>query len=106
MTSSLPASGPPAAAARPRRRYLPPRGTRIAASPTGPADGDSLADVVERMFAVFESQLSLSTIVRVVRRCRRELDIAPGPPVAGRLEERARQRLTDLAVLQGASLAP
>jgi len=54
--------------------------------------------VVERMFAIFEKHLSLATIVRVVRRCRRELDIAAGPSLA----ELAHDRLTGLA--HGSSL--
>jgi hypothetical protein len=57
----------------------------------------SLADVVERMFALFESQLSLTTIVRVVRRCRRELDLSASPLVTEALERRARERLAVLA---------
>jgi|KBSSwiStaDraftv2_1062776.scaffolds.fasta_scaffold48823_2 hypothetical protein len=59
---------------------------------------ESTADVVERMFAIFEKHLSLATIVRVVRRCRRELDIAAGPSLA----ELAHDRLTGLA--HGSSL--
>lgn len=54
---------------------------------------ESLADVVERMFGIFESRLSLPTIVRVVRRCRRELDIEGGPGLA----ELAHERLDGLA---------
>ena len=57
---------------------------------------ESLADVVEHLFAVFESRLSLPTIVSVVRRCRRELDIVHGPSVPEFVERLAHQRLLDL----------
>jgi hypothetical protein len=61
----------------------------------------SLADVVERMFALFEAQLSLATIVRVVRRCRRELDIRAVPLSTVSLEGMAHERLSLLAQLNG-----
>lgn len=64
----------------------------------------SLTDVVERLFAEFESQLHLAAIYAVIRQCRRELDIAPIPPRPGLIEHRARQRLQDL--VSGAAATP
>ncbi len=57
----------------------------------------SLADVSERLYARFDGRLSLSTIARVVRGCRRELDITQGPMLHEILERLAHQRLTYLA---------
>lgn len=70
--------------------------------PAVPADRDtvevgSLADVTEQLFAAFESQLDLPLIVRVVRRCRRELDIRSGPATPTSVERLARRRLHALA---------
>jgi hypothetical protein len=59
-------------------------------------DSDTLADVVERLFVVYQQQLSRTTIVMVARRCRRELDIISGPALPELLERLARQRLTTL----------
>jgi hypothetical protein len=56
----------------------------------------SLADVVERMFAIYEGELSLTTIVRVVRRCRRELDIVAPSALPEMLERLAHARLASL----------
>jgi hypothetical protein len=60
---------------------------------------ESLADVVERLFAVYEPALSLGAIVAVVRRCRRELDLGATAPSLSRVEELARTRLADLVSL-------
>lgn len=62
-----------------------------------PGEDASLADVIERMFAIFDKQLSLATIILVVRRCRRELDILASPLPAATLESMARQRLAHLS---------
>jgi len=63
----------------------------------------SLADIVERMFTLFEHELSLATIVRVVRRCRRELDILAHPASAASLELMARQRLGGMSAIRSAA---
>lgn len=57
---------------------------------------ESLADVVEHLFAIFESRLPLPTVVTVVRRCRRELDIVHGESLPELVERLAHQRLLDL----------
>lgn len=80
------------------------RGRAAATRPADPAttagrdvvDAGSLADVTERLFAAFETQLALPLIVRVVRRCRRELDIRSGPATLTSVERLARQRLHGL----------
>ena len=56
-------------------------------------NGESLADVVERMHAEFGSRLPMTFVVTTVRRCRRELDIVNGPALPELLERLARQRL-------------
>ena len=56
----------------------------------------SLADVVDRLGDEFDLRLGRTTVVRVVRRCRRELDIVAGPAIPEFVERLARQRLTDL----------
>lgn len=55
-----------------------------------------LADVVERMVALFEPQLALTTIARVVRHCRRDLEIIAGRSPAEELERLAYNRLLRL----------
>ena len=60
------------------------------------ADSASLADITERLFREFDGQLNLTTIVRVVRRCRRELDTTHGGMLPEMLERLARQRLAGL----------
>jgi hypothetical protein len=57
---------------------------------------ESLADVVEHLFTVFESRLPLPMVVAVVRRCRRELDIVSGESLPELVERLAHQRLLDL----------
>ncbi len=54
----------------------------------------SLADVTESLFARFEGQLSLTSVVCVVRRCRRELDSERGAGSPGMIERLAGERLT------------
>ena len=56
----------------------------------------SLADVVDRLGDEFDLRLGRTTVVLVVRRCRRELDIVAGPAIPEFVERLARQRLTDL----------
>lgn len=56
---------------------------------------DSMADVVDALTVEFEPVVEMSTVVRVVRHCRRELDIA-GYVSTGMLHTRARGRLRDL----------
>jgi hypothetical protein len=63
-----------------------------------PAESPSLADVVERLSADFESQLTRPNVLAVTRRCRRELDIISGPALPEFVERLARQRLQDLLV--------
>jgi hypothetical protein len=64
-----------------------------------PREGDrspdltSLADVVDRLNAEFESQLNRTAIARTVRRCGRELDTVRGPALPELVERLARQRL-------------
>ncbi|MGI8416645.1 MAG: hypothetical protein ACR2P2_10685 [Nakamurella sp.] len=58
----------------------------------------SLADVVESLAAEFASTLGIQTVVIVVRRCQRELDIAGA--ASDLLEARARRRLPILDLLQ------
>lgn len=78
---------------RPRRRpHL-----AVSAIDDGESHAASLADVVERMFARFESDLNLSEIVTVVRRCARELDILSGRPEPHAVESLACRRLEQLA---------
>jgi hypothetical protein len=72
-------------------QHAPPSGSAVAGR-----EPASLTDVVEKLFAEFESQLHLAAIYAVIRRCRRELDIAPIPPRPELIECRARQRLRDL----------
>lgn len=99
VTSPVSVSGPSATIVHPRRRQVVRRDAgRLFSDAT--VESDSLADVVERMFAAFESELSLETIVGVVRRARRELDVVAGPSLTEMLERLARQRLTNLAELQ------
>lgn len=64
-----------------------------------PAEPDSLADVTERLFALFEPQLGLATIARIVRRARRELDLRRGSTSTRveAVERLAHQWLTALA---------
>ena len=59
--------------------------------------GESLADITERLFTRFEGAVPLPTIARVVRRCRRELDIAAPGALPELLERLAHQRLQTLA---------
>ena len=54
-----------------------------------------MADVIERMFDLFGPRLTMPTIVAVVRRCRRELDIVSGPALPEMLERLAFQRLAN-----------
>jgi hypothetical protein len=57
----------------------------------------SLADMVERLCAQFEARVSVPVIVRTVRRCRRDLDIAAAPLVPEQVERLAYHRLTKFA---------
>ena len=57
----------------------------------------SLADVVDRLLAEFESRLALPVISATVLRSRRELDIAAEAALPEFVERLARQRLHDLA---------
>jgi hypothetical protein len=56
----------------------------------------SVADVVERLFTDFESDLTLPAIHAVVRQCRRDLDSIPATALPELLERLARQRLHDM----------
>lgn len=55
----------------------------------------SLADVVDRLGCEFAS-LGRATVLQMVRRCRRELDIVAGPAMPEFVERLARQRLANL----------
>ncbi len=79
------------------RVRLPHRSTTSSAARGARTGPQSLADIIERLFSDFEPELPLPTIVSVVRRCRRELDIIAGPALSETLEKLARQRLTLLA---------
>ena len=59
-------------------------------------DSPSLADVVERLFADFESEVGLPVVAAVARRARRDLDIVAAPALPELVERLARQRLQDL----------
>jgi hypothetical protein len=61
----------------------------------------SMADIAERMFALYAPQLSMATIVRVVQRCCRELEMPASPLPTATLESMAQQRLARLARLGG-----
>lgn len=60
--------------------------------------GRSLADVVENLSAEFESTLGIQTVVLVVRRCHRELEISGSSPEL--LEPHARRRLQALDTIR------
>ncbi len=64
----------------------------------------SLADVMESLAAEFASTLSIQTVVLIVRRCQRELDIAGAP--SDLLEVRTRRRLQILDLLQHQAAKP
>jgi len=74
----------------PRRRRPIPAGHSVAR-----ADA-ALADVVERMVTIF-GELNVTTIARVVRQCRRDLEILSGGSHAEELERLAYERLLRLA---------
>lgn len=57
----------------------------------------SLADITERLFVTFDGRLDLSTIVRVVRHCHRELEIEQLATPLDAIERLAEQRLNDIA---------
>lgn len=58
---------------------------------------NSLADVTDLMTARFRNDLTISTIVQVVRRCRRELAITTGAvPALNTVEHLAVMRLSSL----------
>lgn len=74
-----------------------PSGTTIAVySYDVAATGATLADTVDRLALEFVPRLSAGTVLRTVRRCRRELDIVAGPALPELVERLARQRLQDL----------
>jgi hypothetical protein len=56
----------------------------------------SYADLVERLFSEFESQLSLPTIVETVRECRQQLRGSPAGALLELTERLARQRLSSM----------
>ena len=63
---------------------------------TEASEAQSLADVVERLFAEFHPRLSMTVVLMTLRRCRRELDIVSGPALPELVERLGRQRLLDL----------
>ncbi len=78
----------------------PPPPTSAASTPEPP----SLSGVVERLFAAFESRLTLPAIFAVVQRCRAELDTVPGPALPELVERLARQRLHDLVTTRSTGI--
>lgn len=56
-----------------------------------------LADVVERLCAVFAARLTRTDIVAVIQRCRDDLDTVPDPALPELVERLARHRLHNLA---------
>lgn len=56
----------------------------------------TVVDVIERLMAEFEGQLTLPAIVDVVRGCQQDLKDAPPGAVPELLERLARQRLRSL----------
>lgn len=60
-----------------------------------PASDAWYADLIERLFAEFESRRPLPEIVEVVRQCREQLCCAPEAALPELVERLARQRLTD-----------
>lgn len=77
-------------------RSQPPRGRQLL---------DSMADVVERLHAEFESALEMATVVRVVRSCQRELAIS-GSSSPDMLHARARGRLRALVTIKQITADP
>lgn len=59
-------------------------------------DPESLADVVEDLSAIFRARLPRPTVIAIVRRCRRELDIVHGASIPEMVERLAHQRLLNL----------
>jgi hypothetical protein len=78
-------------------------------SATGPAverppdHAESVADIVEWLFLVFERRLGLSTVLATVHDCCRELDIDLDAAGLKRLERTAHRRLNVLALTPSAS---
>lgn len=64
----------------------------------------SLAEVMEGLAVEFASTLGIQTVVLVLRRCQRELDIAGAP--SDLLGARARRRLQILDLLQHQAAKP
>ncbi len=67
----------------------------------GPGRSESLADIIEWLFLVFEERLGLTTVLEAVHQCCRELDIDADTTALDRLERVAFERLTALAAAKG-----
>jgi hypothetical protein len=66
-------------------------------SDCGPGRSESLADVIEWLFIVFEQRLGLTAILGCVYDCTRELAIDTDPAALDRVEQVAFDRLVTLA---------
>jgi len=72
-----------------------------------PGRSESLADVIEWLFVVFEQRLGLTKVLETVHECCRELAIDLNPAGLDRLEPIAHRRLSAMAAALGpASQSP
>jgi hypothetical protein len=77
---------------------------RGAAHPT--PESVPLTDVIERLVADFDSQVSRPVVSAIVQRCRTDLDIVAPPALSELVERLARQRLHDLVTARSEFTAP
>jgi hypothetical protein len=70
---------------------------------SAPADGVTLADLVDRLAAQFGERVSVPLIVRTVRRCRRELDIVAAPAAPGEGGRQAGHRRSNIVAARSPS---
>ena len=71
------------------------------AADCAPGRSESLADVIEWLFVVFEQRLGLTKVVETVHDCCRELNIDSDPAALHRLETIAHRRLSAIAAALG-----
>jgi hypothetical protein len=55
----------------------------------------TLADVIRRLYADFQPDITMTEILSTVRQCRRDLDVVPDPALPELVERLARQRLNN-----------
>lgn len=67
----------------------------------GPGQAESLADIIEWLFLVFEGRLGLTAVLAIVEQCCRELDVDADTTALARLERIAYERLAALANEKG-----